>query len=154
MKRIKRKNVFLVSVIVVSILLLNGCCCYVCPSISSEISTKDKTKCEVLGALREVTSETDHRFVKDKLYKLPNIEDAVRIFDDFEICQVDVFSAFHALPGCKDIPFGYIEYPDGMKTHITAVYNTINDRIEFYKVYKDKMVRMYDNPYVVKAVIS
>ena len=76
----------------------------------------------------------------------------MRIFDDFEICQVDVFSAFHSI--YPDIPFGYIEYPDGMKTHITAVYNTINDRIEFYKVYKDKMVRMYDNPYVVKVVIS
>jgi hypothetical protein len=151
MERKKKKNVFLASVIIVSILLLNGCC-YVCPPVNLEMSTTDKTKCEVLGALRKVTSETDHRFVKDKLYKLPNLEDAMRIFNDFEICQVDVFSAFHFIH--PDIPFGYIEYPDGMKTHITMVYNDVDDEMEVYKVYKDKMVRMYDNPYVVKAVIS
>jgi hypothetical protein len=152
-----KKGFFLV-LIVVLVLLLNGCCCVVCPPIEQqfkpEILIEGMTKCDFLDEeVREVTTETDLRYVKDKLYSFTSLEDTQIIFENFDIRQTDAIKKFHSLPGCKDLPFGYMEYPNGMKVYITAVYNVYNSKIEFYKVYIDKLVRFYDDKNVVKIAI-
>lgn len=148
-----KKGFFLV-LIVVLVLLLNGCCC-VCPPNESEfkpeILISGIKKCDFLEEVRKATSKTDLRYAKDKLYSFTSLEDTEKIFESFDIRQTDAIQGFHGLPGCKNLPFGYMEYPNGMKVYVTAVWN--NNQLEFYKVYVDKLVKFSDDTAVAKIAI-
>lgn len=139
----KKKGFFLV-LIVLAVLLSSGCCC-VCPPVEEqfkpEILISGITKCDFLEEVRKVTSETDLRYAKDKLYSFTSLEDTEKIFESFDICQVNSIQEFHSLPGCRNLPFGYMEYPNGMKVYVTAVWNLSTGGIYFYKVYVDKLVK-------------
>ncbi len=147
-----RKKEFVLILIVVSALLLNGCC-VVCPPVQTgpQFAVTGIGKCELLEDFRVAIPYADSRYVKDKLYSLMTLENTGKVFSEFDIRQTDVFSSFYSIPGYENIPFGYVEYPNGMKTLITAVWN--NNEVQFYKVYVDKMVRMDGDYNVTKGVI-
>ncbi len=150
-----RNKGFMLVLIVVLVLLLNGCCCVVCPPIEEqfkpEILISGIKKCDFLEEVRKATSKTDLRYVKDKLYSFTSLEDTEKIFESFDIRQVDAIEKFHSLPGCKNLPFGYMEYSNGMKVYVTAA--VWNGKLEFYKIYVDKLVKFSDDTVVTKIAI-
>jgi len=136
------KRILLVLIVIISMLFLNGCCCIVCPPVyqtGPEIFFEGMTKCQFLKKVQEVTPETDSRYVKDKSYAFTDLAGMMKIFEEFDIMQVNAIQAFHDL--YPDLPFGYMEFLNGMKIHITIVYNVQTKGFDFYKVFKDKLVK-------------
>jgi hypothetical protein len=148
MRKVKRE--FFLVLIVLAVLLLNGCCCVVCPPIESGIqfAKTGVTKCELLEDFRDAITDSI-RYVEPKIYNIPYLEDSENIFQNFDIRQVDAIQAFHS--EYKDIPFGYIEYSNGMKVYVTAAYS--NGKIQFFKVYIDGLVKLYGDSNAKKGVI-
>lgn len=164
------KNVGLVVMIFVIVAMLLGgcCCCITCPpypqpqfqpQILAEITYcpvgkppyNEITK-GMINHMRDIAPMA-YRWGAKKLWQLTDLDDTQKVIDNINIMSVDIISTFHSQPGCELLPFGYVKYPNGMKTYITAVWDDWNNKVEFYKVTNNGPIKMDPDHSITEIVL-
>jgi len=169
MKRNLKSFGLLVMIVVIVSMFLGGCCCITCPSypqpqFKPQILT-EITCCPVgqppyneitkgmINHMRDIAPFAYPRWPAKEVYQLTSVEDTQKVINNINIMSVDIISTFHAQPGCGLLPFGYVKYPNGMETYITAVWDNWNNKVEFYKVTNGGLIKMSPDYSITEIVL-
>ena len=120
-----KKILVVILMFVIAAMLLGGCCCYICPTCPQEThpeSVEKISQCSLLKWIRPLTPLAT-RWLMSESYDLvskSDIEWALSQIGPWGCCMGynEITDGIHALKGYKDVPFGYVEYSNGMRVNI------------------------------------